>query len=121
MKKGSGIVSKKKNNRRIYRWKEMGFTSNRRLQEFYYLFKLPYCQDCNMSRILHHKAFGYNLSIHHIDNNKLNNKPSNLSTLCFICHTLIDSSFHLHYRRLIGKKATLHPEFVKYRNSLVNN
>ncbi len=30
---------------------------------------------------------------------------------------LYDSSFHLHYGRIIGKKAKLHPELLKYRKS----
>ncbi len=89
----SGIVTKKRNNRKIYRWKQMGFSSNRKLQEFYSLFKLSFCEGCGMSKHLHSKVFGYNLSIAHVDHNKYNNHTDNLATLCFICHTYMIALF----------------------------
>ena len=41
------------------------------------------CQECKHTE----KQLGYNLSIHHVDYNKKNNKENNLISLCKSCHS----------------------------------
>jgi hypothetical protein len=44
------------------------------------------CQNCGMTEEEHIIVLGYNLTIHHIDYNKNNNKESNLITTCSSCN-----------------------------------
>lgn len=46
------------------------------------------CQNCEMSNNKHHVKFNRNLTIHHIDYNKMNCKNNNLITLCNICNPM---------------------------------
>lgn len=43
------------------------------------------CQRCGKTR----EQVGRTLHVHHIDLSKSNNDPSNLTTLCFICHRIV--------------------------------
>lgn len=40
------------------------------------------CQECGITE----KESGWELAVHHIDFNKMNNNPNNLITLCRACH-----------------------------------
>lgn len=44
------------------------------------------CQNCKISRKMHIKKVGKDLTVHHIDYNKKNCKPKNLITLCINCN-----------------------------------
>lgn len=115
----SGVVSKRRNGRRVYRWKQMGFTSCYKQQEFYYLFKSPFCENCGISNSLHVIGYGFSLTIAHVDHNKFNNHPSNLATLCNVCHFLYDHSYAFHFSRMLIKKfrkrATINKELYTFR------
>lgn len=52
----------------------------------YKLFKKKFCEECNID---------YNLHIHHINNNHIDNHPENLQTLCGNCHVKAHSKLKL--------------------------
>jgi hypothetical protein len=45
------------------------------------------CQHCQINNYQHHKKYGHNLTIHHIDYNKFNSVHTNLITLCHSCNS----------------------------------
>lgn len=97
------VVRKKTGSK--YRWKQVGFSSSRKYQEYLRFFKKEQCESagCNMDRRLHSYSFGYDITTHHVDENKFNNHPNNLQTLCAFCHARIDPSFHLHWRKVLKR------------------
>lgn len=109
------IVSRKKGNsypRYHYRWQKLGFSSNRKYQEFLGFFKKNNCEECQIDRFLHNLIYGYDITIHHKDFNRENNNPENLQTLCCECHSKVDLSFFSHFKRLSKKKKKRSTDFV---------
>lgn len=53
------------------------------------------CQLCSMSEEEHLSVHGCVLCVHHIDYNKMNSNPNNLTALCIACN------FRVNYNRLI--------------------
>lgn len=45
------------------------------------------CQDCYINEFEHQRKYGFSLHVHHIDENKLNNRIENGKTVCVSCHT----------------------------------
>ena len=82
----------------------MGFSSSRKYQEFLQQFKQEQCELCGLDRRLHSFVYGYDITIHHIDEDRNNNHPHNLQTLCCRCHSEIDPSFHNHFSKMLAKK-----------------
>lgn len=57
-----------------------GTVSSRQLRKYIFNTRIPKCEVCSYSEYL------FNIDIHHIDGNALNNTDSNLAMLCVMCH-----------------------------------
>jgi len=104
MNHSNQTIVRKKVKKFKYRWKAMGFSSSRKYQEFLQQFKQEQCELCGLDRRLHSFVYGYDITIHHIDEDRNNNHPHNLQTLCCRCHSEIDPSFHNHFSKMLAKK-----------------
>ena len=64
-------------------------------------------RDNNRCQICKKRKYGKELSVHHIDYNKKNNKESNFITLCISCHTKTTvnrQSWVLFFRDIMEKR-----------------
>lgn len=93
--------NKKKENNRCKLWQKKNHEkvlngSNRRRfggNRFKVLERDNYCcRYCGMTQEMHFICFGKRLYVHHIDENKHNNKMLNLITLCIRCHRIVHNS-----------------------------
>ncbi len=66
------------------------------------------CQICNMSEEEHIIVYGYNLSVHHADYDKENNKEENLFSSCLPCH--VRTNFNRNYWKEYFKNLSIKKE-----------
>ena len=60
------------------------------------------CKICGITEKQHIENIGRILTVHHIDGNKENNTPSNLISLCMLCHAKLQSEEFAHSHSLVN-------------------